>query len=76
MKKRLFTEFNKVYKSSLGTSRLVSQELNAYWLKMGIANELISQLELCVVEMVNNAFIHAYKKKLGLPVELKCSINF
>ncbi|MCP4325171.1 MAG: ATP-binding protein [Alteromonadales bacterium] len=75
MNKTLFAEFNKVYESALEASRIVSKELNAYWLELGIDVDLISHLELCVVEIVNNTFIHAYQHQQGLPVEVRSELT-
>jgi serine/threonine-protein kinase RsbW len=69
------TAFRRVYTSSLDASRLAAEELNIYWLNLGVPSGLATQLELCVVEMVNNAFIHGYRNKEGQPVELCCYLE-
>ncbi len=72
MKSLLDSEFEQEFPSSLDASRAAAQELNQFWIDVGISAGLATQLELCVVEMVNNAFIHAYAQKEGLPVGVKC----
>ncbi|KII76645.1 ATP-binding protein [Vibrio renipiscarius] len=67
--------FNHTYLSSLEASRLASEDLQNFCTSAGIANEFAAQLELCVVEMVNNAFIHAYQEKEGLPIALQLEIE-
>lgn len=67
--------FEQAYKSSLETSRQVAVELNDYWSGIGISPVLATQLELCVVEMVNNTYIHAYSEQEGKPVKVKCNLN-
>lgn len=74
MEKTHIAEFNKVYESSLDASRIAAEDLNSYWRLLGINGDLTYQLELCMVEMVNNTFIHAYKKQQGFPIELKCGV--
>ncbi|WP_114787569.1 ATP-binding protein [Vibrio tetraodonis] len=66
--------FEEVYESSLGLSRQAAESLNNYWLEAGISQGLATQLELCVVEMVNNAVIHAYKAQEGFKVVVKCQL--
>ena len=66
--------FEEVYESSLGLSRQAAESLNNYWLEAGISQGLATQLELCVVEMVNNAVIHAYKEQEGFKVVVKCQL--
>ena len=66
--------FGKTYSSSLMASREASEDLDQFWSSVGIGLDLASQLELCVVEMVNNAFIHAYQAQEGMPIELTCKI--
>lgn len=67
--------FEQVYESSLDASRLAAEALNEYWAKIGVSPGLATQLELCIVEMVNNAYIHAYKEKEGQEVVVRCQID-
>lgn len=68
-------EFHEIYNSALDTSRIAAEALNTYWLSLGVDIELIHQLELCTVEVVNNIFIHAYKKQDDLPIEIKSGFS-
>ncbi|EGU31957.1 putative anti-sigma F factor antagonist [Vibrio ichthyoenteri ATCC 700023] len=67
--------FGNTYLSSLDASRDASEDLQHFCSLVGISNELAAQLELCVVEIVNNAFIHAYNEQEGQPIELQCEIQ-
>lgn len=71
----MLDKFEQAYHSSLETSRQVANELNHYWSDIGISPGLATQLELCVVEMVNNTYIHAYQEQEGKPVEVKCLLD-
>ncbi|WP_114767037.1 ATP-binding protein [Vibrio rhodolitus] len=64
--------FGSTYSSSLDASREACSELNDFWQQAGIEEEFSSQVELCIVEMMNNAFLHAYQQQEGLPIELEC----
>ncbi|MDA0148135.1 ATP-binding protein [Vibrio sp. LaRot3] len=75
MKAGKLGSFFKIYPSSLDASRIASEDLMNYWQAIGVSDELASQLELCVVEMVNNAYLHAYSGEEGLPVEVECAIE-
>ncbi|MGF1754248.1 ATP-binding protein [Vibrio makurazakiensis] len=75
MTSQVLTEFSKEYSSSLDASRLASEDINQYWLDLGLSVGLVTQLELCVVEMVNNAFIHAYHYQEGKPIGLGCTFQ-
>ena len=67
--------FGSTYSSSLSASREACNELSDFLLASEVECELASQVELCVVEMMNNAFIHAYQEREGLPIELNCEID-
>lgn len=75
MTNRQCRHFGSTYSSSLDASREASEDLQHFCTRVGISNELAAQLELCVVEMVNNAFIHAYKEQQGQAIELQCEIQ-
>ncbi|MFM2587007.1 ATP-binding protein [Vibrio sp. TBV020] len=67
--------FEQVYPSSLDASRQAAEALNEYWSKIGVSPGLATQLELCIVEMVNNAYIHAYKEVEGKDVTVRCQLT-
>lgn len=54
---------------------MASVDILQYWQQVGLAQDVAQIVELCVVEMVNNAFIHAYESKEGLPIELSCDLD-
>ncbi|MGF1786489.1 ATP-binding protein [Photobacterium swingsii] len=67
--------FNKQYKSSLDVSRDVAEDIKAFWLDVGLKEDVIDQIELCLVELVNNAYEHAYQLNEGEPIELNSYIK-
>lgn len=67
--------FGSTYPSSLEASRDACIELNQFWQQTGVDDEFFSQVELCIVEMMNNAFLHAYAEEEGRPIELLCEID-
>ncbi|OAN13797.1 anti-sigma F factor antagonist [Photobacterium jeanii] len=62
--------FTKQYQSSLEVSRDVAEDVKSFWLDVGLKEEVIEQIELCLVELVNNAYEHAYQSTEGEPIEL------
>ncbi|GAB2648470.1 ATP-binding protein [Vibrio panuliri] len=66
--------FGSTYPSSLDASRDACAELNKFWQLTGIEEAVSAQVELCIVEMMNNAFLHAYQQQEGLPIELVCEL--
>lgn len=66
--------FGGTYPSSLNASREACDELNGFWAMAGIDQEFSTQIELCIVEIMNNAFLHAYQEQEGLPIELVCEV--
>jgi serine/threonine-protein kinase RsbW len=68
-------EFKQQYKSSLEVSRNIANDVKAYWAGIGLGPDVIDQIELCLVEMVNNAYEHAYHSEDGCPIELTSYVN-
>lgn len=66
--------FAKHYESSLEVSRHVSDDLTTFFTQSGMAAEVIEQLEQCLVEIVNNAYEHAYLLDDGKPIEVDATI--
>ncbi|MGX9517502.1 ATP-binding protein [Vibrio mediterranei] len=67
--------FTHTYESSLITSRNVADDLKAFWSQQAVKNSVIDELELCVVELVNNAFEHAYKEREGEVIEIVSTLT-
>lgn len=67
--------FSKQYPSSIAISRLVADELKLFWQQSEISNTVMGELELCVVELVNNAFEHAYQEREGQPIDVYSQLN-
>ncbi|MCL1125249.1 ATP-binding protein [Shewanella surugensis] len=63
--------FNRIYPSSLNTSREVSADIIPFWHELELAEELICQMELCLVEIVNNVFEHSYHSVEGDKLEIE-----
>ncbi|MCJ2375231.1 ATP-binding protein [Vibrio sp. ZSDZ34] len=63
------------YLSSIDTSRTAANDLIEFWHSAHISSSVISKLELCVVELLNNTFEHAYKERNGYPVDIECRIE-
>lgn len=63
--------FSNTYSSSIEASRIVSNEIRLYWESLNIEIDTINQTELCLVEMVNNAYEHAYLNQNGALIEVK-----
>ena len=57
--------FHKEYLSSLEASREVPEDIVPYWNSLGLSELVIGQMELCLVEVVNNVFEHAYENNEG-----------
>ncbi|MEZ9198930.1 ATP-binding protein [Shewanella sp. 10N.286.54.B9] len=57
--------FHKEYLSSLEASREVAEDIVPYWNSLGLNELIIGQMELCLVEVVNNVFEHAYRNNVG-----------
>ena len=57
--------FHKEYLSSLEASREVAEDIVPYWNSLGLSELVIGQMELCLVEVVNNVFEHAYENNEG-----------
>jgi serine/threonine-protein kinase RsbW len=63
------------YLSSIDTSRAVANDLIEFWNSAHISPGVISKLELCVVELLNNTFEHAYQEQNGYPIDIECRIE-
>ncbi|MFT5788629.1 MAG: serine/threonine-protein kinase RsbW [Shewanella sp.] len=58
-------KFHKEYLSSLEASRKVADDMVPYWESLGLDESIVGQMELCLVEVVNNVFEHAYGNNDG-----------
>ncbi|MGF1724055.1 ATP-binding protein [Photobacterium nomapromontoriensis] len=67
--------FSKQYKSSSEVSRYIAADMQKYLCNNHVSQEIVDQVELCVVEVVNNAYEHAYQYSDELPIEFSCFIN-
>lgn len=52
--------FHQQYSSCLEASRLVASDIVPFWRQLKVDVSIIEQMELCLVELVNNVFEHAY----------------
>ncbi|CAH0525747.1 ATP-binding protein [Vibrio hippocampi] len=62
--------FSRQYPSSIETSRVVAEDLKLFWRESDVSDTVVVELELCVVELVNNAYEHAYENRDGEPIEI------
>ncbi|MCV3264657.1 ATP-binding protein [Vibrio harveyi] len=67
--------FQKSYQASLEVSRQASLEVVEFLQQHSVSSHVAQTLELCVVELMNNAFIHAYQEQTGKTVELECELT-
>lgn len=63
--------FSNTYPSSIDASRIVSNDIRLFWESLHIKEDTINETELCLVEMVNNAYEHAYLNQNGSIIEVK-----
>ncbi|MGR5212335.1 SpoIIE family protein phosphatase [Vibrio rotiferianus] len=66
--------FKRCYEASLEVSRQASLDIVEFLSKQSIPDHTAQKLELCVVELMNNAFIHAYQEQSEKTVELECKV--
>ncbi len=62
--------FKQKYKSSIGVSRYIAADIRPFLASVGLATESIEQVELCLVELINNVYEHAYNSLDGHPIEI------
>ena len=67
--------FSNTYKSTIDVSRVAAEDLKGFWHSRRLSDSDIGELELCVVELVNNAFEHAYAGQDGEPIEVTSRYN-
>jgi len=66
---------NQTYQSFEAVSRIVADDVIQFANVHGIEQEAIDNIELCLVELVNNTFEHAYEMLDGKPIYISCSVN-
>lgn len=66
--------FQKSYQVSLEVSRQASLELVEFLQQHSVSSHAMQALELCVVELMHNTFIHAYQEQAGKMVEFECEV--
>ncbi|MCA2487811.1 ATP-binding protein [Vibrio alginolyticus] len=69
------SEFKRTYGSSLTHSRSASKDVVRFLMGHQIPLNATQSLELCVVELMNNAYIHSYSEIEGLPIEVECRVG-
>ncbi|GHA51930.1 ATP-binding protein [Photobacterium aphoticum] len=67
--------FSKQYQSSSEVSRYIAEDMQRFLNSQSVSNEMIEQVELCLVEVVNNAYEHAYQYSDELPIDFSCFFN-
>ncbi|MGF1702991.1 ATP-binding protein [Photobacterium makurazakiensis] len=67
--------FSKQYSTSAEVSRLIAEDMQRYLHENNVSQDVIDQVELCLVEVVNNAYEHAYQYSDECPIEFSCFFN-
>jgi anti-sigma regulatory factor (Ser/Thr protein kinase) len=68
------TRFLRKFESSNDASREIAAALLEFWGQRGIQTPVIHDLELCVVELANNVYEHAYQERDGKVIEVGCRV--
>ncbi|WP_299013173.1 ATP-binding protein [uncultured Photobacterium sp.] len=71
----LLHRFNKQYESSSDISRYIADDIRQFVSQLDVIDGVVEQVELCLVEIVNNAYEHAYHYVDGCTIEISCLIN-
>ncbi|HHF3209590.1 TPA: ATP-binding protein [Vibrio diabolicus] len=69
------SEFKRTYGGSLTRSRSASKEVAKFLMDNQVSLSTAQSLELCVVELMNNAYIHSYSEIEGKPIDVECRIR-
>jgi len=64
--------FRQCYDSSDDVARVIAKDVNKFALESGVSEDVMGQIELCIAELVNNAYEHAYELADGRPIEVTC----
>lgn len=64
--------FRKRYDSSDDVARIIAEDVNKFSFENEVSQDVIAQIELCLAELVNNAYEHAYELTDGCPIEVTC----
>lgn len=68
-------QFYKSYRSTEDVSRLVANDINVFLSKYNSDLDALNSIELCLVELVNNTFEHAYSMENGHEIDISCDIS-
>lgn len=71
----LSQSFTKQYCSSSDVSRTVAKDMRSFITGLGIEGAVIDLVELCTVEVVNNAYEHAYQYAENSPIGVSCVLD-
>ncbi|PNQ53928.1 response regulator, partial [Vibrio agarivorans] len=64
----------RLYYGSLENSRIASKDVAVFLNVQSIPSTIIQTIELCIVELMNNAFIHSYQEQEEKKIELVCEV--
>ncbi|GIU40419.1 hypothetical protein TUM4438_01540 [Shewanella sairae] len=67
--------FHKQYSCSLDASRMVAADIVPFWQQLNIDVCIAGQMELCLVELVNNVFEHAYGNTEGAAFDITSQLS-
>ncbi|MCG9659559.1 ATP-binding protein [Vibrio mediterranei] len=65
--------YHQQFESSIDSAREIADALHLFWTQIDLRAPLMTDLELCVVEVANNIYEHAYRFQDGQMIEVACS---
>lgn len=68
-------QFSKSYTSAEDVSRLVANDINTFVSQYNLDIDALNNIELCLVELVNNTFEHAYSMEDGHVINVTCDVS-
>lgn len=67
--------FKQSHQSSVDIAKIIAEDVNAFALQNNVSTDVMEQIELCIAELVNNAYEHAYELTDGCPIEVGCYLK-
>jgi len=67
--------FKYCYSSSDYVAREIALDVNKSISEQNVSRDVMEEIELCITELVNNAYEHAYEFADGCPIEVACYLK-
>ena len=67
--------FKYCYESSDDVAREIALDVNKCISERNVTRDVVEEIELCITELVNNAYEHAYEFTDGRPIEVACYLK-